>query len=283
MRRSRWLTPALSILTLLAAAPAAADPKDSPACAGKEHPLFTRMPGWILSKCDEKAFGQHRFAVVGADGRRADQVVEGHFYEYYYRWGGDGPKPSGVQIARNYASAATSGGGEVTFTGNRGSVVRFTKGGKRVWAAAQEGGSGLNLVVVEVEGMKQEVTADAEALRGGLAANGHVELTGIYFDTGKSELKPESGPALAEVEKLLKADPRLAVWIVGHTDNVGGVDANLTLSRSRAGSVVSALVEKHGIEAKRLAPYGAGPYAPVASNATEDGRARNRRVEIVVQ
>lgn len=88
---------------------------------------------------------------------------------------------------------------------------------------------------------------------------------------------------MGEVAKLLKADAALKVWVVGHTDATGVAAQNLTLSAARAAAVVQALVQKHGIEARRLGSFGAGPYAPVASNADESGRAKNRRVELVAQ
>jgi outer membrane protein OmpA-like peptidoglycan-associated protein len=276
----------LSLLLLVAAAPAVAGEqmKDSKQCVGKDHPLFTRMPGFFLYSCAERQFAAQSFAVTDAKQKRTDVRVEGHFYKYYYRYGGAPPPPSGLQCGRNYANAATSSGGEVLYSADSGTTtVRFTRGGKQTWAAVYWGGSGLNIIVVEAEAMKQDVTANVDALKGGLASNGHVELIGIFFDTGKSELKPESQPALVEVGKLLAAQPQLALWVVGHTDSVGTVDSNLTLSQARAASVVKALVEGQRIDPQRLAPYGAGPYAPVATNASDEGRARNRRVELVAR
>lgn len=117
----------------------------------------------------------------------------------------------------------------------------------------------------------------------GLKTTGHVEVPGIFFDTGKSDLKPESDASVSEVAKLLKADPALKVYVVGHTDNVASLDLNAKLSQARAEAVVQALVGKHGIAAARLAGRGVGPLAPVASNDSEDGRAKNRRVELVKQ
>ncbi len=108
-------------------------------------------------------------------------------------------------------------------------------------------------------------------------------LYGIYFDTDKAELKPESEPTLVEISKLLKADAKLKLFVVGHTDNVGTFDHNLKLSQASAAAVVAALTKKHGVAAARLTPFGAGPTSPVASNAAEAGRAKNRRVELVAQ
>jgi outer membrane protein OmpA-like peptidoglycan-associated protein len=129
--------------------------------------------------------------------------------------------------------------------------------------------------------MAQEVVADAAALKNDLGSSGHVAVYGIYFDTNRSEVKPESEPALAEIAKLLAQDPGLKLKVVGHTDMTGGLAANLELSEARAEAVIQALVARHGVAAARLEGHGVGPLAPVASNDTEEGRARNRRVELV--
>jgi len=140
-----------------------------------------------------------------------------------------------------------------------------------------------DLTIIEKEAMKQEVqvTLDAAAMAGSIADNGSVAIYGINFDTAKSELKPESAPAIDEIVKLLTGHPELKVYIVGHTDMVGDTASNVKLSQARAQSVVGELVSKHGIAAGRLIAFGAGPYAPVASNRTDEGRAKNRRVELV--
>jgi OmpA-OmpF porin, OOP family len=136
---------------------------------------------------------------------------------------------------------------------------------------------------VEKKAMAQDIVANADVFSNDLKATGHSAVYGIYFDTGKSEIKPESGQAIGEIAKLLKNDAGLKVYVVGHTDNMGGLESNMKLSRDRADAVVQALVRDHGIIASRLSPYGAGPYAPVASNDTEEGKAKNRRVELVKQ
>ncbi len=128
-----------------------------------------------------------------------------------------------------------------------------------------------------------QVVVNADAIRQGLNVEGKIALYGIYFDTGKSELKPESKAQLDEMARLLQANAALRVFIVGHTDNQGALDANLALSRTRAQAVVDALVKTHKIDARRLAAAGVANYAPVASNAGEAGRAKNRRVELVAQ
>jgi outer membrane protein OmpA-like peptidoglycan-associated protein len=123
--------------------------------------------------------------------------------------------------------------------------------------------------------------ADAAALGSDIKSTGHVAVYGINFDTNKAVVRPDSKPALDEIAKLLKADAALKLKVVGHTDMVGTIEANMTLSQARAEAVVQALVGQYGIGASRLKGYGVGPLAPVASNENDDGRAKNRRVELV--
>lgn len=142
--------------------------------------------------------------------------------------------------------------------------------------------TGTVIEIAEPKAMQSgQVTVDASALGKGLAAEGKIALYGIYFDTGKAVLKPESKQAIAEMAKVLAADPRLSLYVVGHTDNVGTIEANLKLSRARAEAVVKAMVTEHKVAAARLQAHGVASLAPVAPNDTEDGRARNRRVELV--
>jgi outer membrane protein OmpA-like peptidoglycan-associated protein len=155
--------------------------------------------------------------------------------------------------------------------------------GAEIWAAIYADTDTYKLVVVAKQAMVQKVTANAAVLAQDLKTTGHVAVYGIYFDTGKSEIKPESEPTLAEIAKLLQQNPNLKLYVVGHTDNVGELLYNMKLSQDRAGAVVNALVFQYSVTASRLVARGTGPLAPVASNKTEDGRAQNRRVELVEQ
>jgi OmpA-OmpF porin, OOP family len=140
------------------------------------------------------------------------------------------------------------------------------------------------LEVVETVAMENKmVTVDAAAMAKEVAATGRVALYGIYFDTNKTDIKPESAPAIDEIAKFLKQDAKAIVYVVGHTDNVGGYEQNMGLSQRRAEAVVKELTTKHGIPATRLKAAGSGPLAPMAPNETEEGRAKNRRVELVKQ
>jgi outer membrane protein OmpA-like peptidoglycan-associated protein len=138
--------------------------------------------------------------------------------------------------------------------------------------------------IVETKAMEADkVLVDANALTKGLQAEGKVALHGLYFDTGKATIKPESKAQLDQMAKLLQSDGSLKVHIVGHTDNQGTLDANLVLSKARAQTVVDALTTTYKVDARRLSAAGVASYAPLGNNASEMGRARNRRVEMVLQ
>jgi OmpA-OmpF porin, OOP family len=124
---------------------------------------------------------------------------------------------------------------------------------------------------------------NADAIGKGIAADGKIALYGVYFDTGKAELKPESKLQLDEMGKLLNTNKALKVFIIGHTDNQGVLDANISLSQKRAQAIAGALVKDYKVDAKRLLARGVANYSPVVSNAQEAGRAKNRRVELVEQ
>ena len=137
-------------------------------------------------------------------------------------------------------------------------------------------------MVVEPDVMEKKMTfVNADEMKQGLRNDGKVALYGVFFDTDKDVVKPESQPTLQEIATLLKGDASLRLHVVGHTDSQGKADYNLDLSRRRAASVVRELTSKFGVAADRLDSFGCGPYSPAASNATEDGRAKNRRVELV--
>jgi len=129
--------------------------------------------------------------------------------------------------------------------------------------------------------MRQDVVAGAEEWKSDLGATGHAAVYGINFDTDKTEIKPGSEKALKEIVRLLQLDPRLNVRVVGHTDSAGDLAHNMALSEARAKAVAAALTTQYGVAAARLSAHGCGPLAPVSSNDTEAGRAKNRRVELV--
>jgi OmpA-OmpF porin, OOP family len=127
------------------------------------------------------------------------------------------------------------------------------------------------------------VVVNTDRLKKGLVDEGRIALYGIYFDSGRAEVKPESKPQLEEMAKLLSSDKSLEVVIVGHTDNQGTVAGNIALSQRRAEAVVTALTSSYKIDANRMRARGVASFAPVATNRTEAGRAKNRRVELIEQ
>ncbi|MCH7518524.1 MAG: DUF4892 domain-containing protein [Candidatus Dadabacteria bacterium] len=136
--------------------------------------------------------------------------------------------------------------------------------------------------VIEVAPMQEAmVTVDADSMAEEIFETGSISIYGILFDFDKADIKPESAATIEEIATLLNNNPDLKLFIVGHTDNKGGLDYNMNLSQKRAGAVVDVLVTEHGIETSRLTPKGLGFLAPVASNKSEEGRAKNRRVELV--
>jgi OOP family OmpA-OmpF porin len=136
-------------------------------------------------------------------------------------------------------------------------------------------------VLAPKEREQKMVVVKADEMARTIESTGRVALYGIFFDTDKTDLKPESTPTLTEIAQMMKANPTLAILVVGHTDKQGAYEYNIDLSRRRADAVVKALAANHGVEAKRLRGAGVGMLAPAASNDTEEGRAKNRRVEIV--
>lgn len=256
--------------------------EDASGC--KDPALFTRMPGFHIYNCEVLQFDRFEFPLK--DGKT--QTVEGERTQVNY-YADDGIKlPSGLQVIRNYTQAAKAVGGQVVHEfedgGTEYSIMKIEKNGILTWAQVGAASNGMyTLNMVSVQAMKQDVTADAATMASSLRTSGKVALYGIYFDTDKAELKPESDAALGEISKLLKKDAALKIYVVGHTDGSGNFDHNVKLSQARAQSVISALINRFGIPSARLKPFGCGPVSPVASNQSENGRARNRRVELVAQ
>jgi outer membrane protein OmpA-like peptidoglycan-associated protein len=263
----------------------APQPTDKKGCS--DPALFpTRMPGYVIDECDTKEY--EAYELWQTKGPRVP--VEGRKVFVSYKWPPGKPTTlAGLEIVRNYEAAITKVGGTIMniVTAGPGPFVngKIVKDGRELWVQViPRGGSNYYwLAVVEKKAMAQHVVADAAAIGNDLNSTGHASIYGIHFDTGKAEVKPESAAALDEVAKLLAAEPALKLWVVGHTDWVGRVEDNMALSQARAEAVVKALTTTRGIAPARLRAFGSGPLAPVASNASEDGRARNRRVELVRQ
>lgn len=247
----------------------------------KDHPLLTRMPNFFISEYKDNEFDSYKF--IGRD--KQPIVIEGHKYFIGYNLKNGAAEPGELKIRRNIQDALKKIGGEVVFDDNfnRVSTIVLQKEGKETWVEVRAFNNKYRLSIVVKETMKQEVVASAEVMGRDINSTGHVAIYGIYFDSGKSDIKPESDAAISEIAKLLQDDGALKVYVVGHTDNDGSFDFNMKLSKDRAEAVARSLSSKHGIAAARLTSSGVASLCPVASNDTDDGKAKNRRVELVKQ
>ncbi|PKL85305.1 MAG: hypothetical protein CVV22_08555 [Ignavibacteriae bacterium HGW-Ignavibacteriae-1] len=255
---------------------------DNPDCLEKTFKFFTVFDGfYVKDYCNYSEFGSYDFIV---DRGARSIKKEGVYREVWFNKKEDNTrKVSGLQILQNHANAIKAAGGEVLKESD-GSVFKTTYNGKELWIYVNANTNSTDLdnygiISIEVDVMKQEVSA--LDIKESIASQGKIALYGILFDTGKSDIKPESEKAISSIATYLKENPGLNVYIVGHTDNVGSYDMNQKLSKSRGESVKNYLVTKYNILATRLTGDGVGPVCPVTTNETEEGKALNRRVEIV--
>lgn len=271
----------MSMLAMLAWVASAAAAAGADVVGARDHPLLTRMPDFEIEDYEQREFDAYEFK--GPDGEPIR--VEGRKTYIDYGLARGAELPSELQILRNHTRAIEAIGGTVLFEDGYNAHLRVTSDGRETWVHVRiyNQATAYSLFIVEREAMIQEVEADAAAMARDLAATGKTAIYGIYFDFDKAEIKPASEPTLREIAKLLGERPALRLHVVGHTDGVGELTYNLELSRRRAEAVVAALTSRFGIAADRLRPAGVGPLAPVATNATEAGRAKNRRVELVEQ
>lgn len=251
----------------------------------KDTPWFSGMPNYMVYDAEDVEFDNYNFF----NGKKCTRV-EGKKFKRIYSLKEDAQKSSTIQVIRNYANAVKGMGGTVIYEGQPQDadcaernglnmlVAKIVKDGNEMWVeAATLGGEEYYLTVVLKELMTQDVTASD--MFETLNRDGHIALY-INFDTGKSIIRDESKPVIEQVVQMLKTNPELKISMEGHTDNVGSPESNKTLSLDRAKSVVTAIISQ-GITADRLSASGFGQDKPVADNSTEEGRAQNRRVELV--
>jgi OOP family OmpA-OmpF porin len=254
---------------------------DNPACLDKTFKFFTTFDGFYIDYCNYAEFGSYEFTV---DRGARSIKKEGVYREVWFRKKGDTKRVvSGLQILQNHVNAIKAVGGEVLKESD-GNIFRTTYNGKELWifvnaSTYNKDLDNFGIFSIEVDAMKQEISA--QDIKGTIASSGKIALYGIHFDTGKSDILPESEKAISSVATYLKDNPEINVYIVGHTDNVGDYAMNQKLSKARGESVTNYLVSKYGISATRLTGDGVGSVCPVTTNDTEEGRALNRRVEIV--
>ncbi len=311
MPRSTAVTFAVLLACALTvvATPAPAQQRD--VAGARDYPGIGRFAGSVITGYQAKDFDAVKLqAAAFKNGKPTDaRRLEGRVMRIAYR---TGPGPSILEVSHNFEAQLAKGSFETLLACDTdacggipfseqidvlpvpqmwvdGFNFRYYAGHKKqdgadIYAAvvtSKNNDDVTTQLVVAIVGEMKNKMVDAAAMAKGLGEKGHIALYGIYFDTDKAVIKPTSRPTLDEMAKLLRGQPTLAVFIVGHTDSQGSYEHNMTLSRQRAEAVAAALIRSYGIARGRLRTAGVGYLAPVGSNATEVGRALNRRVELV--
>ncbi len=279
-----------------------------------DYPEIGRFAGSEITRYEVDNYAQTALAtgpvLSEADVEGSTLTVEGKVTRVLYRVP---PGVSPLEVFRNFEARIGEAGYDTLFSGGPQEIDPYTFqyrhpveildgisiGNEIYYHAAQKrsgdtdvylallvsphsGGDGqrVRLIAAETKTMEMQMV-DADAMRDAISDTGKVTLYGIYFDTDSASLRPESQPTLQEIVTLLGNSPELNIIVVGHTDSSGGFEYNMSLSERRADAVVATLVDDFGIAAGRLSSAGVGYLAPAATNDTEDGRALNRRVELV--
>ncbi len=296
------------VFCALSATLLAAQAHDVP--GSKDSALISRYPGSVIDDFASKAYDAYTLPLgkMGQGEIAKSQPLEGKFTRIHYAI------PAGrstMEVLRNYQDALQHAGFQTLFTCALAQCGTGYIEGQTGWCGGcsarhisaklsrPEGDVYVSLhveqdndttpawaeiVIVEMKPMDSGlVTVNADSLASEISRTGHASVYGIYFDTGKTDVKPESDATLKEIAMLLQKNAQLKLYVVGHTDNVGNLASNQDLSQRRADAVAQLLSAKYGVLAARLRAIGDGPSAPVASNDSEEGRAKNRRVELVKQ
>lgn len=275
----KQLSAILTLLLFLPVPAMAQEPgKDEEGC--KESALLSRMPGCGIMRCDVKEFD----AVSIVQNKQGEEKeFEGRAETLTFICP---VNQSSLQIVRNAEAALRKAGYTVVFTGKVENATEPSVTGRKgaQWIQITGGGwnefSGYEQKAVLVQALTQEMTASAQAMTDAIAKSGKLDVYGITFATGQAAINPASDAVLNDVLAVLSANPDWKLRVEGHTDNVGDKAANLKLSSARAAAVAGWLTSK-GVDAARLSAVGLGDTQPVADNATDAGRARNRRVVLV--
>lgn len=241
----------------------------------KDSPMISRMQGSKINSCERKEYDQVTFEMPpDADGNSKQKVVEGEVrtWDYATREG-----VSEIQVLRNIESALKRAGFTID---HENSPQQLTAHKGNVWYGLENRGSYYDQTIVVEKAMEQEVVASD--LIDQLNKSGHVAVYGIHFATGSATIQADSETVLQQIVALMQQNPTLRLRVEGHTDNQGVAAANQALSQKRAQAVVAGLTS-HGVAAARLTAQGFGAGKPVADNNDEEGRAKNRRVELVKQ
>jgi OOP family OmpA-OmpF porin len=256
--------------------------QDAEGC--KDSQMFPkRMSNYYISECKSN-YDEADFNVVAGGSKIEHKEGTMTMVRYDFNAESGQKKPSTLQILKNYENAVKNIGGIMVFQSASESIgtYKILKDGKEsAWIKIECGGNDnsdfYSLTIIQLEAMQQEVSSSD--ILNALNTEGHIALY-INFETGSANIKAESQAVIDQVAEMLRTNSALKISIEGHTDNVGTSTANQTLSENRAKSVLNALISK-GIDKNRLTSKGWGQTKPVADNTTDNGKAKNRRVEIV--
>jgi len=244
----------------------------------KEYPLFNRLEGFTLQNNSKyENFGSYAFQTE--KGSKEKRVVEGRYFNLKYRLDKGVEEPGKLYVIRNFTNAVKKAGGEILYEKSDNAVMRLIQGDKEVWVRVNcaANGSWYYLNIIEKSEMQQEVVVNK--ILDAIKSTGKATVY-INFDTASSKIQEDSISIIDEIFAMLKQSPDLKLSIEGHTDSDGTSDENQKLSEERALAVKDALISK-GVNATRLISRGYGISRPVADNKTEEGKAKNRRVELL--
>ena len=277
----------------------------------RDYPLIGRFEGSVITSYEERDFGEHTVATGVGKSRALTKSldVEGRKFRISYKLP---TEQSIAEVFRNFELRLKNKGFNTLFkceakkcgqTDFRYAIETIpspkmqidafkyryvaaekSEGDKKIYATILVSINNKKVftqVIVVEAGKLDDRMINAKQMQESISETGRIALYGIYFDFDKAVVKPESQPTLEQINALLSASPKLRVLIVGHTDSKGSLKYNRDLSQRRAQAVVKALIKQYKINPSRLVPAGVGYLAPVASNKTEEGRAKNRRVELV--
>lgn len=302
------------ILTLLLSIPFHPLLAQTDKAGSKDHPLIQRFGQSYIYFYEETSFEPYTVVTGKSDGSKftSTREVEGKITRIFYSLSTDAG--SVYEIYTNYLNALKSNNAEIFFSCKNVSdcgryfwdflgdidpkiqmpayygeelayiAAKFSKDGITYYVTVIPGyglsETGYEVTVVETKEMEQQISLNG--IEKAMNENGKVSLYGILFDTGSDVIQPGSYSEIELIAEYLKKHPNKKVYVVGHTDNTGSYQTNMNLSERRAGSVKKALTSKYGIAETRMTAAGVGPVAPESKNTVEEGRKKNRRVEVVL-
>jgi len=255
-----------------------------------EHSFIRPFPNSVLATTISKhdSFNSYEFYYMNeTNNKREKKLVKGEYWRLIYEVrtaSGDRVQNiSKLEFFENYKAAAEQRGGKVVFQDAVQMILTIPRDDGGITWLRVAGNAGLgqqDLIIIDEEPFKQSLTFGPKALKEALDKDGRVILYEILFDYDKASLQQKSDKQLQHVLTLLMENPELKLEIQGHTDNKGEDAYNLTLSQQRA-ETVRRYLALFGIPPEQLTSKGYGEAQPVATNDTEEGRAKNRRVELV--